>query len=141
MQQTVRVKSAAALALGFLLALGLTGCGGDDKPETSGRTAPPSTLPASVGTVQGRLLMVGGPAPGASDPISGRLTIKGTGSTLRADIGKDGKYAIQLAPGDYRITATSPSIDDGAMTCVTAPATTTLIAGKTVTADVVCSVP
>jgi hypothetical protein len=140
MQQTVRVRS-AALVLGCLLALGVAGCGGEDKPEASGPTAPPSALPASVGTVQGRLLMVGGPAPGAPDPVPGRLTIKGTGSTLHADIGKDGTYAIQLAPGRYRITATSPSIDDGAMTCTTAPATTTLTAGRTVTADVVCSVP
>ena len=140
MQHTVPVK-AAALALGCLLVLGLSGCGGSDEPEASGPTAPPTSPPASVGTVQGRLLMVGGPAPGTPDPVPGRLTIKGAGSTLHADIGKDGKYAIQLAPGRYRITATSPEVDDGAMTCTTTPATTELTAGRTVTADVACAVP
>ena len=140
MQQTVLVKL-TALALSCTLGLAVAGCGGDNEPKITGPTAPPSSLPAAVGTVQGRLLLAGGPAPGSPVPMPGKLTIKGAGSTLHAEIGKDGRFAIQLVPGRYRITATSPNLNDGTMVCGTRPTTTTLTAGKTVTADVVCSVP
>lgn len=139
-QQTVRVKI-TALLVGTLLAATLVGCGGSDKPEAApDPTAPPSTLPASVGTVEGKLMMVGGPAGTKPKPIAGKLVITGSESTVHADIGEDGAYAIQLAPGSYRITATSPGFDDGKAICVTEPADTKLLAGKTVTADVVCPV-
>jgi hypothetical protein len=129
-----------ALALGCVLALGLSGCGGDDepKPKVAEPTAPPSSLPASVGTVQGRLLLVGGPAPGAESAAPGKLRITRPGSSVKADIGEDGTYAIQLAPGSYRITATSPKYDNSDGTCRTDPPVTVIAAGKTVTADVYC---
>ena len=128
------------LFLGTLLAVTLTGCGGDDKPKVTEPTAPPSSLPAAVGTVQGQLKLSGGPS-GARFPAPGKLTISGNGSTLHADLGKDGKFAIQLAPGRYRISATSPNFYDNAATCRTSPSTTVIVAGKTVTADMVCSMP
>lgn len=59
---------------------------------------------------------------------------------MHADIGEDGSYVIQLAPGSYRITATSPSYNDSEGLCVTHPADTKLTAGKTVTADIVCPI-
>ena len=81
--------------------------------------------------------MVGGPHAGTAVPVSGKLTIKGAATNVSADIGKDGKYAIQLAPGRYRISATSPSYNNGGQ-CNTAKQPTVITVGKTVTADILC---
>lgn len=127
------------LALGCVLSLGVVGCGGEDKPAAAPPTAPPSTPPTALATVQGKLLMVGGPAPGVQEPAPGTLTIKRAASSVTAEIGEDGTFAIQLPEGRYRITATSPGYLEGRGLCVTDPAETTLTAGKTVTSDVYCS--
>jgi hypothetical protein len=133
------VKSTAA-AVGLLFAFTLAGCGGGDPKTSPDPTAPPSTLPASVGTLQGRLMMVGGPVANTSTPVPGKLTIEGNGSTVHADIGEDGRFEIQLAVGAYQISATSPKYNNGKGTCFTSPPVKVLAAGKTVTADVLCQI-
>jgi len=130
----------AALALGLLLALPLAGCGGDQPKaaEPTTPTAPPSSLPAAVGTLQGKLLLVGGPAPGTPVPVAGKLTIDGNGSVVHADIAADGRFAIQLAPGVYQVSATSPRYNNSDGVCRTSPPVKVLASGKTVTVDVYC---
>ncbi|RNL62618.1 hypothetical protein EFK50_12715 [Nocardioides marmoriginsengisoli] len=131
------MKPALLLAV---LALALTGCGGDEKPAStpSGQTSAPVGGPA-VGTIEGRLLAVGGPAGTEDELISGKLRIAGPGGeVLRADIGADGRYAIQLSPGAYVVTATSPAYQGGKARCATDPARTTITKDETVTADVLC---
>lgn len=132
------VKS-AALPLVAVLALALTGCGGDDTPAKP--SAPTSSLVDAqpVGTIEGRLLAVGGPAGTEDQLIAGKLRIVGAdGAILRADVGEDGRYAIQLTPGEYVVTATSPSYQDGKAPCATDPASTTIKKNETVSADVLC---
>jgi len=123
------------LVLAALLSLSLTACGGDDEPPREKDPSSTPTLPVAVGTVQGALVthdMSGE----ATVPLPGKLTIKGPGgSSLTADITEDGRYAIQLAPGDYTITATSPQYVG---TCHTDPRVTTLVADETVETDVIC---
>lgn len=123
-----------ALVLAALLALSLTGCGGDDEPTDEGTPASTPSLPVSVGTVEGRLVIADG--AGEERTVPGKLLIKGPGgSVLTADITDDGRFAIQLAPGKYRITATSPESADP---CTTEVPVTVLVADETVETVVVC---
>lgn len=121
-----------------VLAAALAGCGGSDKTEAKpGTNAPPSSAPATA-VVRGRLLAVGGPAPGTPRPMSGTVTITGPdGSTTKTQVDQTGTFEIGLYPGTYRIHGSSPSFDDGAL-CSTDPPSTKLAAGKTVTANVYC---
>lgn len=133
---SMRILKAAAAVI--LLAATVAGCGGSDKPAAkAGTNAPPSTAPATA-TVRGRLLAVGGPAPGTARPVAGTVTFTGpNGSTTKTQVDKTGRFEIGLYPGTYRIRGSSPSFNDGAP-CATDPATTRLTAGTTVTADVYC---
>ena len=136
-QQTARVKS---LALGCILVLALSGCGGNDSKPKAHTPAPPTGQP--TGMLQGTLETVGGPAPaGKPKPVAGTVTITGAdGSTTKAPVDESGKFAIGLYPGSYRVRGTSPLVDDGKTVCTTEQAKVDLVAGKTVTADVVCSI-
>lgn len=133
------MKTNATAACAVLLAVALTGCGGGDtsKPKAN-NTAPPSA--PTTGVVRGRLLEVGGPTNNRH-PIAGTVTFKGPdGSIAKAPVDETGAFAIGLYPGRYEIRGTSPQVDNGRLPCSTASATTTLVAGKTVTADVICSI-
>src|SRR5690606_18424030 len=104
----------------------LAGCSGEEPGKP---TAPQSSVtpPMPLGTVAGRLLLVGGPSGTEPRPLSGSLQILGSnGSVLRAEIGKTGRFAIQLPPGSYRVTAHSPAYLAGKATCATEPAITVL---------------
>ncbi len=135
------VRTIATAAAAVLLATTLTGCGGGDKPEPkAGPTAPPTSPPAT-GMVQGRLVTVGGPAPGTAKPVPGTVTFQGPdGSTTRTEVDESGRFAIGLYPGSYQIRGTSPTVQDGKLECSTEKPRTTLTAGRTVTADVLCSI-
>jgi hypothetical protein len=128
------------LVLTTALLLSLSACGGSDEPKAK-PSAPTSALVTApvVGTVEGRLLEVGGPSGTEDTPVAGRLSITGSdGAVVHADIGDDARYAIQLPPGQYVVTATSPGYLGGTGECQTDPATTVIVADKTVTADVLC---
>lgn len=128
------VKLTAIIAVA--LALGLAGCGGGGKPGPKPTLGTPTS-----GLVQGRLVEIGGPTPGDPRPISGTVTFKGPdGSVTKAEIDDSGHFSIGLSPGRYQIRGTSPLYNDGKATCSTDPPTTTLRAGSTVTANVVCSI-
>jgi hypothetical protein len=130
------VKPAAALCAVLLLTV--AGCGGGAAKQPKANTSVPPTSAPATGIVQGRLLAVGGPAPGDPRPMAGTVTFIGPdGSTAKAPVDKTGRFSIGLYPGLYRIRGSSPTFDRGAV-CSTRPASTTLIAGKTVTANVYC---
>ena len=139
-----RMKTSATLAAvvaTLALALALAGCGGSEKQKPDADTSVPPPGPTAA-MVQGTLEMVGGPAPGKPQPVAGTVTITSAdGSVTKAVVDESGKYAIGLFPGRYTIRGTSPQINDGKSTCTTEKKTVTLTADKTVTADVVCSVP
>lgn len=133
------MRTIAATAA-VLLLTGLAGCGGTDSKPKPNNAAPPTAAPATA-MVQGRLLMVGGPAPGKGQPIAGTVTFTGPdGSVTKTQVDESGAFAIGLYPGTYTIAGTSPVFNDGKGRCITDPVKTKLAAGKTVTADVACPV-
>ncbi len=124
----------------LVTALALTGSAcGDDAPAAKPSAPSSSLVPIPVGTVEGRLVAVGGPSDAGNRVLAGKLTIKGPqGATVNAEIGSNGRFAIQLAPGEYRLTATSEVYLDGTGICVTEPAVTVLVADQTVQTDLLC---
>lgn len=128
-----------ALVLAVLLTLTLTGCGGEEPTAEQTQPSAPTlapTLPVPVGTVQGRFLLEGGISDDRA--VAGELTITGPdGAIVRADIPDDGRFGIQLPPGEYRITASTPQYLDG-RPCGTSPEVTVIAADETVETDVIC---
>jgi hypothetical protein len=117
----------------------LAGCGsGETPPDITFTGAPSIPVPPSA-LVHGSLLRVGGPGPSSPHPLAGTITFAAPdGQTTTTDVDSTGRYAVSLAPGDYRITATSPQVSG--QTCLTAKPVTTLTANGETTADVICSV-
>jgi hypothetical protein len=64
----------------------------------------------ATGWLTGRLVTVGGPAPGAAHPVAGKVTVSGRGVHVDVKVGKDGAYAVSLPPGWYMVTGRSPSV-------------------------------
>ncbi len=92
-----------------------------------------------MATLSGRLIAVGGPSGAPDATLPGTITIKGPGgSLLHADVRRNGVFEIQLSPGTYRLTGRSPQFNGGSTDCTTATPTTTLVADRTVTADILC---
>jgi hypothetical protein len=86
------------------------GCTEDD-------AQPPLQAPVPV---TGILQMVGGPVGGLADPVAGRVTFRfdnGAGDTLSASANADGTFELELNPGDYEVTGTSPSFSAGQGLC------------------------
>lgn len=125
MRHVVLLSTCAAAALG-------SACAGG-----SGATHPtPGT--AADGVIHGRLLAVGGP-PGISPrPLPGKVKAVGAGSTSHvATVTADGSFRINVAPGTYALTGTSPLYDSGHAQC-RAQQPVRVSAGEAVTADVYC---
>lgn len=91
------------------------------------------------GVVAGRLIAVGGPAPGVPRPLAGEITATGAGTTQTVQVGADGTYRLRLPPGIYTITGSSLLYMSGQGTCRTADTTVTVTAGLTTNADVLCT--
>lgn len=128
-------------AVAVLLALALTGCVGSSAARDTAPATPTSSLlpTLTVATLAGRLIAVGGPSGAPDATLTGTITIKGPGgSVLHADVGRSGVFKIQLSPGTYRLTGRSPQYNGGTVDCRSAAPTTTLVANRTVTADILC---
>ena len=68
----------------------------------------------ATGVISGHLLMVGGPA-NARIPVEGMVSVDGTDFTVA--VGSDGSFSVQVPPGLYRLTGTSPKYGGGAGHC------------------------
>jgi hypothetical protein len=124
--------SLSALALG-----GLAGCGHDKLPSVQVTDAAPTPPPS--GLIQGRLLAVGGPEPGKPRPLAGKITFAGPGGSIATTtVDADGAFAIELSPGSYVVTGTSPAYEGSKATCHTTKPTTVITANGSTSADVYC---
>jgi hypothetical protein len=130
----------ATIALCALTLGALAGCGHENPPTIKVGASAPSPPPS--GLVQGRLLAVGGPAPGKPRPLAGTISFKGPGgSTATTQVDADGKFTIELSPGSYVITGTSPSYESNKGVCSTEKPSTAITASGSATADVLCQEP
>lgn len=99
----------------------------------------------SRGTVSGHLYIIGGPLPlGAAtrspQPVTGQVVARGPAGTHTATVGADGRYAMQLSPGTYVVTGTSPNFNSGNSPCPS-DGKVTVVRNQTRTVDVYCQVP
>lgn len=91
------------------------------------------------GIVSGHFVRVGGPAPGAPVPISGRITFGSQHGNVVIDVARDGGFTAHLAPGHYAVTGTSPQVQFGDGPC-SVPTTVDVVNSGRVTTDVICNV-
>ena len=106
---------------------------------THARPTTPTSSPASNATLTGRLIEVGGPAPGLARPVPGSVNIDGPVSR-HVTVGPDGKYVAVLPAGTYTVTGAMGQDTNSPGGCRTIADTVTLAAGQPVVSDVVCSV-
>ncbi|MCW2784940.1 MAG: Carboxypeptidase regulatory-like domain [Marmoricola sp.] len=131
----------AALALTLLALLGFAGCSSQKSPTFHITSGIPTNAPVT-GIVQGRLLAVGGPAPGKPRPIAGTVLFDGPdGSRAQTEVDATGRFAIGLAPGTYTLSGTSPSYGSGKSICRTLEAHVVLTSNGTTTANIYCQEP
>ena len=69
-----------------------------------------------AGVVKGRLVAVGGPAPGSPRPLAGTVSFTGP-EAKSVSVGKDGAFQISLPPGTYKVQGHSPLYGGGTYTC------------------------
>ncbi|MFG1687503.1 hypothetical protein ACGFNP_45595 [Nonomuraea sp. NPDC049269] len=90
--------------------------------------------PAPMGTLEGKLVVMGGPAPGSARPADGLVSILSGGDPVTVVEVSGGTFTQQLPPGRYTLTA-----EHGGAPCT--PADVTITEGGTATAEVICHVP
>jgi hypothetical protein len=98
----------------------------------------PSSAPRS-GTLTGRLVLAGGPAPGRTIPADGSVVVTGSGQSHVVQVGSDGRFTSELPPGTYMVTGTSAAFNDGMSVCQ-AQTKVTVIEGKTSDTGVLCPI-
>jgi hypothetical protein len=88
-----------------------------------------------VGTVRGRMIFMGGPAPGAWPVSPGDITLRGT-STTKVAVDSHGRFQVMTGPGTYHVTGTSAEFGGSRYVCrathtvvVTAAATSHVVVG------------
>jgi hypothetical protein len=117
----------------LLIAAALSGCSGSGpsaSPSTGsqGGASPAATGldggsqdgqgPPPTGTVTGHVFLVGGPVPGQPRAVKGGGTVVFTGTpTVHAPVNTHGLFSVHLAPGTYRVSATSPDYVNGQAAC------------------------
>jgi hypothetical protein len=91
------------------------------------------------GTIRGRLLAVGGPAPGAARPLPGTVILQDTATHLKTvvHVKADGRYLAIVAVGRYAIEGRSPLYGSGKYRCKAFKDATASVNAQVV-ADVVC---
>jgi hypothetical protein len=90
-----------------------------------------------TGTVTGRLVMAGGPAPGVTVRVPGTITASSASRTHQASAAQDGSFTLVLPAGSYTLTGTSPQYNDGHGRCV-ATAPVDVREGAVTRADITC---
>jgi len=116
----------AAIAIGAVI----TGCGGQVAAQQDARQ-----------TVTGKLVRVGGPAPGSPVPLPGQIVARDAqGHVFRTTAGRNGRFRLSLPPGTYRLTGHSPRIQDGKALCAAAKPVRVTKASAAAGIQVVCSI-
>ncbi|MGZ6917446.1 MAG: hypothetical protein ACXVG8_18970 [Oryzihumus sp.] len=88
-----------------------------DLTTVAGTTTHTARLAVQTGVAGGRLLVVGGPAPGAPRPLR-RGTVTFTGATqVSVRIDHTGHYSARLPVGSYEVSGRSPEIGSGSYEC------------------------
>ena len=97
--------------------------------------------PAQSGTVSGNLLRVGGPFPGGPEPLSGNVYLESSNGEVTTErVPASGYFKANLPEGAYKVTGSSPLINDGKFLCVASPETVIVKSGSTLSRDVDCSI-
>jgi hypothetical protein len=126
-----------------VIGLTLTACTTSGSLGPTPAHGPVSTTPSthsSLGTIFGHLLLVGGPNGVSPTPVGGYIV------AMRAPnhplvtahnqvVGADGSFSVQVPPGRYFISGTSPRFGNG--TC-SSDGKLTVTSGQTIVADVLC---
>ena len=114
---------------------------GPNVPEVASVVPSPGPSTSEVGTVTGHLYAVGGPAPGSPSPLNGTVTVVSLEMTpskvATVPVGADGAFSIDVPPGQYELTGTSPLYNGGKATCRAVSAVTVQVGGS-VTTSVYC---
>ena len=84
-----------------LVVLFVAGCSGSD----------------TTTTVHGMLRMTGGPSGATQPGVPGNVFFDAGGERTTATASPDGTFSVQLPPGEYRVTGTSPQYGSGKGTC------------------------
>jgi hypothetical protein len=93
---------------------------------------------SSEGTVEGRLLMVGGPPPGVQLPAAGTVIIKSSGGTrITVKVRADGRFKRHVPEGSYSLTGRSPQYNSSRVLCSAAHPVKVRV-GSSVSRDVLC---
>lgn len=122
------------LGLGFIITS--LGCSAAHLGDGAGESSASAT---GTGILQGHLYGVGGPAPGSQAAWTGIVTLSSSGFRRDIPVGADGAYSVTLAPGLYTVVGHSPQLDNGNTSCVAANAAQ-VVAGATITEDVLCHI-
>ena len=91
--------------------------------------------------MSGHLLRVGGPYGAGAPPLSGTVTFtSASGLVTKVHASASGGFHSDLPVGTYRLTGTSPDLDDGTLVCYSNPATVVVTPATKTTRDVFCSI-
>jgi hypothetical protein len=83
----------------------------------SGCTAQsPNVEQSDVGTVRGRMIFMGGPAPGAWPVTPGFVTLRGS-SIKKVALDSHGRFQVMTDPGSYQVTGTSREFAHSTYVC------------------------
>jgi len=106
-----------ALILTGVIVLSLAGCSSGASSEVRSRATDPATGndPKTV-EVSGEFLRSGGPYPG-NVPLSGNVVFESSDKTLPVTVGSSGHFIVEVPPGWYQVTGTSPLINGGQTQC------------------------
>jgi|ERR1035438_3503152 hypothetical protein len=91
-----------------------------------------------MGSIEGRLSISGGPAPGTDKPTSGNVkAIDKRGATTSTAANGKGQYMLHIEVGTYSLSGTSPNFDGGKIKCH-ALSKVTVSKDRTTTANTYC---
>lgn len=92
-------------------------------------------------SVEGQLLISGGPAPGKSRPSEGEVSARNeSGQSYAVSVPATGKFTLHLPAGTYSLTGSSPQFGNGQYKCL-AQQKVTVSKGKSTHEDVICAEP
>jgi hypothetical protein len=98
-----------------------------------------SSTPPYDASVKGQLLISGGPLPGTPRPSDGEVTAKNaSGKSFSISVAPNGVFTLQLPPGKYTLTGSSPQFGNGQYKCF-ALRSVTVFKGKSIHHNVFCS--